>query len=62
MREGKTVPENSPNYGIHQSGGVSNVGNQAVGPHARAVSHGLSFSLGVSHILQSLAFLIRKSE
>jgi hypothetical protein len=38
------VPESSPNYGIHQSGGVSNVGNQAVGPHARAVSHGLSFT------------------
>lgn len=38
------MPESSPNYGIHQSGGVSNVGNQAVGPHARAVSHGLSFT------------------
>jgi hypothetical protein len=38
------VPENSPNYGIQQSGGVSNVGNQAVGPHARAISHGLSFT------------------
>jgi hypothetical protein len=38
------VPESSPNYGIQQSGGVSNVGNQAVGPHARAISHGMSFT------------------
>jgi hypothetical protein len=38
------MPENSPNYGIQQSGGVSNVGNQAVGQNARAVSHGLSFT------------------
>lgn len=38
------MPESSPNYGIQQSGGVSNVGNQAVGPHARAISHGLSFT------------------
>ncbi|MCP2241909.1 hypothetical protein [Lentzea aerocolonigenes] len=38
------MPESSPNYGIQQSGGVSNVGNQAVGPHARAVSHGLTFT------------------
>lgn len=38
------MPENSPNYGIQQSGGVSNVGNQAVGQHARAISHGLTFT------------------
>ncbi|NKE57634.1 hypothetical protein FXN61_12625 [Lentzea sp. PSKA42] len=38
------MPENSPNYGIQQSGGVSNVGNQAVGPHASAISHGQSFT------------------
>lgn len=38
------MPENAPNYGIQQSGGVSNVGNQAVGQHARAVSHGLTFT------------------
>ncbi|SDJ47604.1 hypothetical protein SAMN04488074_102154 [Lentzea albidocapillata subsp. violacea] len=38
------MPESSPNYGIQQSGGVSNVGNQAVGPHARAISHGLRFT------------------
>ncbi|MEO6091055.1 MAG: hypothetical protein ABIQ18_48920 [Umezawaea sp.] len=38
------MPESSPNYGIQQSGGVSNVGNQAVGPNARAISHGLSFT------------------
>jgi hypothetical protein len=38
------VPESSPNYGIQQSGGVSNVGNQAVGQNARAISHGLSFT------------------
>ena len=38
------MPENSPNYGIQQSGGVSNVGNQAVGQNARAVSHGLTFT------------------
>ncbi|MDX3658918.1 hypothetical protein PV646_16570 [Streptomyces sp. ID05-26A] len=38
------MPDNSPNYGIQQSGGVSNVGNQAVGQHARAISHGLRFT------------------
>ncbi|MET9230082.1 DUF5955 family protein [Lentzea sp. NPDC003310] len=38
------MPDNSPNYGIQQSGGVSNVGNQAVGQNARAVSHGLHFT------------------
>ena len=38
------MPESSPNYGIQQSGGVSNVGNQAVGQHARAISHGLQFT------------------
>lgn len=38
------MPESSPNYGIQQSGGVSNVGNQAVGQNARAISHGLSFT------------------
>ncbi|SES30060.1 hypothetical protein [Lentzea albida] len=44
MTEGETVPDNSPNYGIQQSGGVSNVGNQAVGQNARATSHGLQFT------------------
>ena len=34
----------SPNYGIHQSGGTMNVGNQAVGPGARATSSGLRFT------------------
>ncbi|MET9631620.1 hypothetical protein ABZX92_29570 [Lentzea sp. NPDC006480] len=38
------MPESTPNYGIQQSGGVSNVGNQAVGPHARAVSRGMTFN------------------
>ena len=38
------MPESSPNYGIQQSGGVSNVGNQAVGQNARAISHGLQFT------------------
>jgi hypothetical protein len=38
------MPDSSPNYGIQQSGGVSNVGNQAVGQNARAVSHGLHFT------------------
>lgn len=38
--------ENSANYGIQQSGGTSNVGNQAVGPKARAISHGLHFTAG----------------
>ena len=38
------MPDSSPNYGIQQSGGVSNVGNQAVGQNARAISHGLSFT------------------
>ncbi|SFR03743.1 hypothetical protein SAMN04488564_102381 [Lentzea waywayandensis] len=38
------MPESSPNYGIQQSGGVSNVGNQAVGENARAISHGQHFT------------------
>lgn len=38
------MPDSSPNYGIQQSGGVSNVGNQAVGQNARAISHGQSFT------------------
>ncbi|MGW6932944.1 hypothetical protein ACWGE0_23005 [Lentzea sp. NPDC054927] len=42
------MPESSPNYGIQQSGGVSNVGNQAVGSHARAISHGQSFTVGAA--------------
>ncbi|MFD5830084.1 hypothetical protein [Lentzea sp. NPDC060358] len=45
MTEGKPVPDSSPNHGIQQSGGVSNVGNQAVGQNARAISHGLRFTV-----------------
>lgn len=56
------MPENSPNYGIQQSGGVSNVGNQAVGSHARAVSHGLSFTAGpaTSELLTELMTLLER--
>ncbi|MFD9697551.1 hypothetical protein [Lentzea sp. NPDC059081] len=39
------MPEGTPNYGIQQSGGTSNVGNQAVGQHARATSHGMHFTV-----------------
>ncbi|WP_433527872.1 hypothetical protein ACQPYA_15935 [Micromonospora sp. CA-263727] len=35
------MSEASANYGIQQSGGVSQVGNQAVGPGAYAVGGGL---------------------
>ncbi|MFD4635933.1 DUF5955 family protein [Lentzea sp. NPDC058436] len=38
------MPDSSPNYGVQQFGGVSNVGNQAVGQNARAISHGLQFT------------------
>ena len=56
------MPENSPNYGIQQSGGVSNVGNQAVGPHARAVSHGLSFTAApaTSELMTELMTLLER--
>ncbi|SCL36385.1 hypothetical protein GA0070616_5473 [Micromonospora nigra] len=36
------MSDNSTNYGIHQSGGVSQVGNQAVGPGAHAVGGSLA--------------------
>jgi hypothetical protein len=38
--------EDSPNYGIQQSGGQSTVGNQAVGPGAKAVSGDIHFTVG----------------
>ncbi|MFJ8042693.1 hypothetical protein ACIRBX_19600 [Kitasatospora sp. NPDC096147] len=31
------------NYGVQQSGGHSQVGNQAIGPNARAVAHQIAF-------------------
>ncbi|MGW6443439.1 hypothetical protein [Lentzea sp. NPDC055074] len=40
------MPDNPPNQGVQQFGGVSNVGNQAIGQHARAISHGLQFTAG----------------
>lgn len=54
------MPERSANYGIQQSGGTSNVGNQAVGPNARAVSHGLHFTppAGTSDLLAELMTLL----
>lgn len=56
------MPESSPNYGIQQSGGVSNVGNQAVGQNARAVSHGLSFTAapGNSELMAQLMELLER--
>ncbi|MEU0878287.1 hypothetical protein ABZ345_06780 [Lentzea sp. NPDC005914] len=54
------MPENSPNYGIQQSGGVSNVGNQAVGPHARAISHGLSFTAAPGELMAELMTLLER--
>ncbi|WP_434740013.1 hypothetical protein [Micromonospora sp. SH-82] len=38
------MSDNPVNYGIQQSGGVSQVGNQAVGPGAYAVGGGLTAS------------------
>ncbi|HEV8561121.1 MAG TPA: hypothetical protein VGR06_32755 [Actinophytocola sp.] len=38
------MPESNKNYGIQQSGGTMNVGNQAVGQNARATSHGQQFT------------------
>jgi hypothetical protein len=52
------VRESSANFGIQQSGGTSNVGNQAVGPHARAVSHGLRFTAGTGELLAELMTLL----
>jgi hypothetical protein len=42
------------NYGIQQSGGTSNVGNQAVGPKARAISHNLHFTAGLNDLMTLL--------
>ncbi|HEV2782794.1 MAG TPA: hypothetical protein VGX25_25670 [Actinophytocola sp.] len=52
--------ESSANYGIQQSGGTSNVGNQAVGPHARAISHGQRFTApaGAGELLTELMTLL----
>jgi hypothetical protein len=54
------VRESSANFGIQQSGGTSNVGNQAVGPPARAVSHGLRFTApaGTGELLAELMTLL----
>lgn len=54
------MPESSANYGIQQSGGTSNVGNQAVGPNARAISHGLRFTApaGTGDLLAELMTLL----
>lgn len=38
--------DDSPNYGIQQSGGQSTVGNQAVGPGAKAVSRDIHLAPG----------------
>jgi hypothetical protein len=38
--------DDSPNYGIQQSGGQSIVGNQAVGPGAKAVSRDIRLASG----------------
>ena len=56
------MPENAPNYGIQQSGGVSNVGNQAVGQNARAVSHGLTFTAapGNAELMTQLMALLER--
>lgn len=56
------MPDNSPNQGIQQFGGVSNVGNQAVGRHARAVSHGLRFtaSPATSELVTELMTLLER--
>lgn len=40
------MPDNAPNYGIQQSGGQSFVGNQAVGPGAKAVSRDIQLTAG----------------
>lgn len=52
------MPERSINYGIQQSGGTSNVGNQAVGPNARATSHGLRFTGATEELLTELMTLL----
>ncbi|GGU73839.1 hypothetical protein [Lentzea flava] len=52
------------NQGIIQTGGVSNIGNQAVGQNARAVSHGLSFTAAPANtelMTQLMALLERHS-
>ncbi|MEV6235457.1 hypothetical protein [Lentzea sp. NPDC051838] len=56
------MPESSPNYGIQQSGGTMNVGNQAVGQNARAVSHGLSFTAapGNAELMTQLVELLER--
>ncbi len=38
------MPDSNANYGIQQSGGTMNVGNQAVGKGASATSHGQQFT------------------
>ncbi|MFF5216128.1 hypothetical protein [Micromonospora sp. NPDC000442] len=56
-----TTSDNSVNFGIQQSGGVSQVGNQAVGPGAHAVGGGLWATAPgvdvpalVAHLVQTL--------
>lgn len=50
--------ESSANYGIQQSGGTSNVGNQAVGPNARATSYGQRISPATGDLLAELTVLL----
>ncbi|MFI5527892.1 DUF5955 family protein [Kitasatospora sp. NPDC051853] len=49
------------NYGVQQSGGHSQVGNQAVGPGARAIAHQIAFqSAAPSHRIEELLTTIEQ--
>jgi hypothetical protein len=54
----ESVPESNANYGIQQSGGTMNVGNQAVGEGARATSHGQEFTAGATDLAALLGELM----
>jgi hypothetical protein len=57
--------DDSPNYGIQQSGGQSIVGNQAVGPGAKAVSRDIHLAPGsdgerTQRLLETLEALLER--